>query len=291
MAILAVCFACIALLYAMVGFGGGSSYTALLIIASGTAGVAISAVPLISLACNIIVVAGGSVRFVWARAVPWARALPLILIAAPLAYLGGRTMVADGVLIVIFGMALLVSALLLFFDLGVPRDLAVAMDSYDSWAVTNRKESAQSIGVTHCGDIGAQEKPSRRQFSSWILLPLAGALGYLAGVVGIGGGIFLAPILHLLHWARAHQVAATASLFILINSMFGLAGQILKRPETDVMSLWNGYWPLPLAVLFGGLLGSHLSVTLASARVIRRLTAMLVGLVAGRLLLIGLGVV
>ena len=182
---LAPLFALTAALYASVGFGGGSTYTALLILF----GTPLALVPAISLACNIIVVSGGTLRFARARELPWAKSLPLVGIAAPLAFLGGLTPVKEGVLVYLLGGSLLVSALLLL----------------------------------------AQPQAAKpRTLPRWVLYPVAGALGLLAGVVGIGGGIFLAPILHLIRWAEAKQVAATASLFILVNSLFGLAGQLVK---------------------------------------------------------------
>jgi len=84
---LAALFGLTALLYAAVGFGGGSTYTALLLLG----GVAVGLVPAISLACNVVVVTGGTIRFARAGVMPWAKALPLIVVAAPLAFLGGLT--------------------------------------------------------------------------------------------------------------------------------------------------------------------------------------------------------
>ena len=241
MTILAPLFALTAALYASVGFGGGSTYTALLILF----GTPLALVPAISLACNIIVVSGGTLRFARAGDLPWAKALPLVAVAAPLAFLGGLTPVKEGVLVWLLGGSLLVSALLLFVQ-------------------------PQTV------------KP--RQLPRAILFPVAGALGLLAGVVGIGGGIFLAPILHLIRWAEARQVAATASLFILVNSLFGLAGQLVKGQGTAMVTAAAAHWPLLIAVLIGGALGSHVAIRLANAALLRRLTALLVGFVALRLL-------
>lgn len=238
---LAALFALTAALYASVGFGGGSTYTALLILF----GTPLALVPAISLACNIIVVSGGTWRFARAGAVPWAKALPLVAVAAPLAFLGGLTPIREGVLVWLLGGSLLASAL----------------------ALLAQPQSAQP-----------------RVLPPLFLYPIAGALGLLAGVVGIGGGIFLAPILHLVRWAEAKQVAATASLFILVNSLFGLAGQLVKGQGAAMLTAVAAHWPLLIAVLIGGTIGTHVAVQLARPALLRRLTALLVGFVAVRLL-------
>jgi uncharacterized protein len=234
-------FALTAAFYASVGFGGGSTYTALLILF----GTPLALVPAISLACNIIVVSGGTLRFQRAGALPLAKALPLVAVAAPLAFLGGLTPIKEGVLVWLLGGSLLASALLLLVQ----------------------PQSARAIALPKA-----------------LLYPLAGALGLLAGVVGIGGGIFLAPILHLIRWAEARQVAATASLFILTNSLFGLTGQLVKGQGSAMVETVAAHWPLLVAVLVGGTIGSHIAVRLAQPALLRRLTALLVGFVAVRLL-------
>src|SRR3546814_8891781 len=104
-------------------------------------------------------------------------------------------------------------------------------------------------------------------------------------LVGIGGGIFLAPLLHLTRWRDARAIAATASLFILINSMFGLAGQMLKNgPEVFGQAIGGGL-PLLVAVAIGGQIGSLMAVRFLPQRIIRWLTAALVIWVGIRLLL------
>ncbi|MGN6690869.1 MAG: TSUP family transporter [Sphingopyxis sp.] len=238
---LAALFALTALLYAAVGFGGGSTYTALLLLG----GVAVGLVPAISLACNVVVVTGGTVRFARAGVMPWAKALPLIAVAAPLAFHGGLTPVKQGVLVVLLALSLLASSLALLFQ----------------------PQTATPVNL-----------------SPKLLLPIAAALGYLAGVVGIGGGIFLAPILHLIRWAEARSVAATASLFILVNSLFGLTGQLLKGKGGAMIDAVAGHWPLLMAVLIGGAVGTQFAVKSGGGTLIRRVTALLVGFVAIRLL-------
>ena len=102
---------------------------------------------------------------------------------------------------------------------------------------------------------------------------LGGAIGFLSGMVGIGGGIFLSPVLNIMNWDTAKRVAATASVFILVNSLAGIAGQLTNMP-TDMN--YTRIIVLGCAVLAGGLLGSNLGAVKFSPVVIRRVTALLV---------------
>jgi uncharacterized membrane protein YfcA len=113
---------------------------------------------------------------------------------------------------------------------------------------------------------------------------LAAPLGYLAGLVGIGGGIFLSPLLHLTRWHGARQIAATASLFILVNSLFGLAGQLVKNGPGAFGAAIGASLPLLIAVVIGGQIGSLLALRVLPVRWIRWLTALLVLVVGVRLL-------
>ena len=244
MASLVVAFFVAALLYASVGFGGGSTYTALLALAE----IDYRLLPLLSLACNIVVVAGSSVRFARARVTPWRNALLLTGVAAPAALLGGLTPIDEATFLTILGASLVLTALTLLLR---PRDTAT----------------------------GAPPRFAR-------LMPvLAVPLGYLAGLVGIGGGIFLAPFLHLTRWDSARAIAATASLFILVNSLFGLAGQLLKGGTGRLGAAIDFGLPLLVAVAIGGQIGSLLALKYLPQRWIRYGTAALTAWVGGRLLL------
>jgi len=119
----------------------------------------------------------------------------------------------------------------------------------------------------------------------WLVgLPIGGLLGLLAGMVGIGGGVFLAPLLHYLGWGHARNIAASASLFILLNSIAGLAGQLSKLIASGHLDLLYHYvWLVP-AVLLGGQIGSRLGAYHLPDNVVRRLTAVLILYVALRLL-------
>ena len=231
---LALGFFVTALLYASVGFGGGSTYSALLALA----GFDFRLLPIVSLACNIVVVSGSTVRFARAGLVPWRGALALALVAAPLAFLGGLTPIREGTFLLLLGLSLVLAGLALL----VPRSPALE----------------------------EQPAPAAR----WMGLAAA-PLGYLAGLVGIGGGIFLAPLLHLARWHGARQIAATTSLFILVNSLAGLLGQLAKNGPDRLALAVASALPLVLAVILGGQIGSLLAQRLLPEQVIRWLTAAL----------------
>lgn len=239
-------FALVALVYASVGFGGGSTYTALL----GLWGVDYKLIPVISLLCNIIVVTGGSIRFIRAGWVQWPQVLPLLLVSAPLAFVGGLVPLKQWLFLLILGGALLLSAIAL---------------------------------------VTQPDRMSQRTLSKPVLLSISGAVGLLAGLSGIGGGIFMAPVLHLIRWGDARRIAAFASLYILINSITGLTGQIIKAGAYSLAVPASEYWPLLVAVLVGGQLGSMMGMKFLTPQLLRTLTALLVGYAAIRLLWQGWG--
>lgn len=232
-----------ALLYASVGFGGGSTYSALLALS----GLDYRLLPLISLACNIVVVAGSSIRFARAGLTPWRKALVMVALGAPASFAGGLTPIKEATFLALLGGGLVLTSLVMLIPV---------------------REEADGTPTTA---------------ARW--MPLAAApLGYFAGLVGIGGGIFLAPLLHLARWHEARGIAATASLFILVNSLFGLAGQMVKNgPELFGQAL-GAALPLLVAVVIGGQIGSLLAARLLPSQWIRWLTALLVLVVGVRLL-------
>jgi uncharacterized membrane protein YfcA len=242
-ALLALAFLVTALLYASVGFGGGSTYSALLALS----GLDYRLLPLVSLACNIVVVAGSSIRFARAGLTPWNKALVIVAFGAPASFAGGLTPIKEATFLALLGASLVLTSLTMLIP------------------VRENKDGS----------------PGR--FAN--LMPLAAApLGYFAGLVGIGGGIFLAPLLHLVRWHEARGIAATASLFILVNALFGLAGQMVKNGPDLFGAALGAALPLLIAVVIGGQIGSLMAARLLPPKGIRWLTAVLVLVVGVRLL-------
>ena len=226
--LLAILFFITAAFYAAVGFGGGSTYNALLVL-NGTD---YRILPSIALGCNIIVVTGGVIRFWQAGHLRIARLVPFLAASIPAAWL-------------------FLSGLHLVF------------------------QSAPE----------ATSDPQENKASSIISLTVGGSIGLVSGLVGIGGGIFLAPVLYMLKWGPPRQIAAACSLFILANSLSGLTGQFMKLQDTEVLALVLPYWPLLPAVLVGGQIGSWFAAQGLQANWIKRLTAVLILYVACRLIL------
>lgn len=232
-----------ALIYGAAGFGGGSTYTALLALWDPDP----TTIPIVSLSCNILVVTIGAWRFGRAGHVDLKRIWPLFAASIPMAFLGGMLPVPRTLFIGLLSLSLFVAGALLLW-----------------------KPRAQA-------DAGPR-RPSPR----W-LEPLLGAvLGLVAGIVGIGGGIYLAPALHLLRWGPAHAIAGTSAVFILANSLSGLAGQVAKS-GSGVGDVLGAHWMLLPAVIVGGAIGSALGSRRVAAHALRMLTGLLILFVAAQL--------
>lgn len=242
--ILPVLFFATAALYATVGFGGGSTYTALLVMMDD----AIWRIPIIALICNITVVAAGSYLAVTRRAFVWQRAAPFFIASVPLAFIGGLIALRDETYITLLAISLLLAGLRLLL----------------------------------IGDKDIIASPTQ---STGKAIAIGGALGLLSGMVGIGGGIFLAPILYYLRWADSKTIAALCSFFILVNSLAGLAGQLVKNGAGVIPEIAEVALPLMAATLLGGLFGARLLLEYLSPNKIQQITALLIIFVATRLLL------
>ena len=238
-----ISFFLVALIYAMVGFGGGTSYIAILT----TAGTDFKLIPVLALICNLVVVASGCWQFARSEHFKWSLIWPFCASSVPMALLGGMARISERTFMILLGSSLLAVALKLLI-----------LDRFAK------------------GDYEVQ--PSSRTGA----LCIGSVLGLLSGMVGIGGGIFLSPLLLLLRWATPKQIAATAAFFILVNSFSGLIGHLSKGIPMDAIA---SNWFLFVAVLLGGQIGSRMGV---SQRVSQRgtidVTAVLVLIVAVRTL-------
>lgn len=245
---LAFLFLLTAGLYASVGFGGGSTYIALLALAD----VDYRILPIIALLCNIIVVMGGTLRFQVRGLIDWQRIWPILLLSVPAAWIGGRVALDQYIFLILLGLSLTAAGLLLLVE-------PFFRNRYASFG-------------------------QKRSQHIWFAPAVGGAIGFLSGMVGIGGGIFLAPLLFLTKWSDSRRIAATASIFILVNSASGLAGQLMKSQWEQGSTAILSYWPLFIAVLIGGQVGSFLVSKGLPEHWIQRLTAILILYVAMRVL-------
>ena len=242
MIILSVLFFITAILYSSVGFGGGSTYLALLLIW----GIPYYIFPVIALMCNIIVVSGNSFNYIRAGNHNFKLLLPFLIGSIPFAYLGGTLKIDKEFF-----------EILLFFVLSIAGVLLLINNK----SYKNDNQIIKKINFSYSLIIGS-------------------VLGLISGIVGIGGGIFLSPILFLLKAEKPKIITTTASLFILINSISGILGQFTK--DNTFQELIN-YWPLFLSVLIGGLVGNYLNLKIFSNRILTILTSLLVIFVSIRI--------
>ena len=242
MFILSILFFVTAILYSSVGFGGGSTYLALLLIWD----IPYYIFPVLALVCNVIVVSGNSFNYIRTGNFNSKLLLVYLVGSIPFAFLGGSIAVEKKFFEIILFIVLSLAG---FFLL-----------------ISNRNYSEKIIKINNINPL----------FS----IMIGSVIGFTSGIVGIGGGIFLSPILFLLKAAYPKQIVTTASLFILLNSISGILGQLTK--ENVINELFN-YYPLFLAVLIGGQIGNFLNLKFLSNRLLAILTSLLVIFVAMRI--------
>ncbi len=232
-------FFAISFVYASVGFGGGSSYLAILSLFIKN----IPQIKLTALICNIVVVTGGTFHFVAKDQMPWKKLVLLVVASIPLTYLGAQFKLKDDTFFVLLGITLLFAAGALLI-----------------------KEK--------------QEVTAPKKFITSPLFSagLGGVIGILSGMVSIGGGIFLSPILNILKWDAAKKIAATSSMFILVNSVAGIAGQAATMNDTACD--WQLIFILALSVFAGGQLGSVMGLKWLSHTAVKRVTAIVISIAA-----------
>jgi len=242
MILLSILFLVTAILYSSVGFGGGSTYLALLLIWD----IPYFILPVIALTCNILVVSGNSFNYIRAGNLNIKLLLPYLIGSVPLSYLGGSLLIPKEIFEVLLFLVLGISGILLLLN----------FRSYDDKTISYKK-----IPIA-------------------ISILIGGVLGMISGAVGIGGGIFLSPILFLIRAAKPKHIVTTASLFILINSLSGVFGQLTKN---EVLNEVTNYWLLLIAVFIGGQIGNFLNLKIFPTRLLALVTAFLVLFVGIRL--------
>ena len=242
MIILPILFFITAILYSSVGFGGGSTYLALLLIWD----IPYYIFPVVALVCNIIVVSGNSINYIRAGNHNFKLLIPFLIGSVPFAFFGGTLKIDKEVFEII-----------LFFVLSIAGVLLL---------INNKSYQNNNLVI--------------KKISSFINLMIGSVLGFVSGIVGIGGGIFLSPILFLIKAEKPKVITTTASLFILINSISGILGQLTKE---NVLTELPNYLSLFICVLLGGLIGNYLNLKIFTGRVLAILTSVLVIFVSIRM--------
>ncbi len=242
MIILSILFFITAILYSSVGFGGGSTYLALMLIWE----IPYYIFPIIALFCNIIVVSGNSINYIRSDNLKLKLLIPYLVGSIPFAFVGASISIEKNLFEMILFFILTIAGIFLFIE---------------SKSFNNDKLEIKKI-------------------SNLLSILIGSIIGFFSGLVGIGGGIFLSPILFLMKAGYPKQIAATASLFILINSIFGVAGQLTKD---IVLNEFLDFWPLFLIVFIGGQIGNYLNIKIISNKTLALMTSLLVIFVAARM--------
>lgn len=242
MLLLTLLFLITSILYSSVGFGGGSTYLALLLLWD----VPFYIFPIIALSCNIIVVSGNCINYTRAGNLNIKLLVPYLVGSIPLAYIGGSLEIDKGIFEILLFTILTIAGFLLLINFKTYND----------------------------------DKKNYRKIPLLFAVLVGSLLGFISGVVGIGGGIFLSPILFLLRAAKPKHIVTAASVFILINSLSGILGQLSKN---EILEQILNYWPLLLAVFIGGQIGNFINIKILPTRILALITSSLVLLVSARM--------
>ena len=242
MIILSIFFFITAIFYSSVGFGGGSTYLALMLIWD----IPYYIFPILALICNIIVVSGNSINYVRSGNLNLKLLTPYLMGSIPLAFFGASISITKELFEILLFVILIIAGIFLLIE--------------------SKSFNDDQIKINSIPKI--------------ISLLIGSIIGFTSGIIGIGGGIFLSPILFLIKAGSPKQIATTASLFILINSIFGVAGQLTKDIVFDE---FLNFWPLFIAVLIGGQIGNFLNIKFLSGKTLAIITSLLVIFVAIRM--------
>ena len=242
MIILSAFFFITAILYSSVGFGGGSTYLALMLIWD----IPYYIFPIIALFCNIIVVSGNSINYIRSGNLNLKLLTPYLFGSIPFAFLGASITIEKETFEILLFLILVITGIFLLIE--------------------SKSFNEDQIKI--------------KKIPKILSIFIGSVIGLASGIVGIGGGIFLSPLLFLMKAGYPKHIVTTASIFILINSIFGVAGQLTKNL---VFNEFLNYWPLFLTVLAGGQIGNFLNIKFLSNKILALITSLLVILVAIRM--------
>ncbi len=232
-----------AFVYASVGHGGASAYLA----AMALAGIAPQEMRPIALVLNIVVSAVATFKFQRAGHFRWRLFWPFAAVSIPAAYAGGAITLPGHAYKIVVGLVLVYAA-------------------WQLWRSGRAGEEMREV----------REPPLVSAMA------IGAAMGFLSGLTGVGGGIFLSPLLLILGWAGTKQTSAVAAPFILVNSIAGLAGTFIARSA----SLPGNVWILVGAVLVGGWLGAEYGSRRFTNPLIRRMLAVVLALAGTKMMLV-----
>jgi uncharacterized membrane protein YfcA len=227
--------------YAAVGHGGASAYIA----AMALAGIAPAEMRPIALLLNILVASLGTRKFYRAGFFRWGLFWPFAVVSIPMAYLGGALTLPGQAYKILVGVVLL----------------------YAAWQ------------LWRSGKGGEEMREVRQPPLAWAMA-IGAAMGLLAGLTGVGGGIFLSPLLLMLGWAGTKQTSAVAAPFILVNSVAGLAAVLIAKGAV----LPTYVWILAPAVVIGGWLGAEYGSRRFANPLVRRLLAVVLALAGAKMI-------
>jgi uncharacterized membrane protein YfcA len=228
-----------ALLFSSVGHGGASAYLATFALI----GMAPASMRPAALCLNVLVASIGLYKFYKVRAFDWQLFWPIAMTSVPAAFLGGQMTLPNPIYKTLVGICLIYAAYTIFSQANKSDDIAV--------------------------------KPVAKP----ILMGLGAGLGFLAGLTGVGGGIFLSPILLFFRWAKTKVISGVAAAFILVNSISGLLGFLSKSPN-----LPTGLVYLAFAAIAGGLIGAEYGSKKLANPTIRKLLAAVLVFAGGKML-------
>ena len=229
--------------YASVGHGGASAYIA----AMALAGIAPAEMRPIALSLNLLVSGIGTYKFWRAGYFRWRLFWPFAVVSIPLAFVGGAITLPGHAYKILVGIVLI----------------------YAAWQLWRSAKAGEEMRAV-------------REPPVWLAMLVGAGLGFLAGLTGVGGGIFLSPLLLIAGWAGTKQTSATSAPFILVNSIAGLAAGFTMKSAT----LPPQIWVLCIAVLVGGWLGAEYGSRRFTNPFIRRLLAVVLAVAGAKMLFV-----